>query len=175
MLWVAVSRSRPQPVLRGESQCSFNPARGQRQGLGCRCQMVPNSISPTVTTPSYRSALRCHLRQQPWNHVFDPSSAPLRRPACLPTPVHRPLLHSSVAIRTLRCDNRPMTSREFIRRAKDYARKTGQSFRFDPTHGKGSHGRVYVGARFATVQRGELQKGVLAAMLRQLRIDRKEF
>ena len=68
-----------------------------------------------------------------------------------------------------------MTSREFIRRARDYAGKTGQSFRFDPTHGKGSHGRVYVGARFTTVHRGELQKGVVAAMLRQLHIDRREF
>ena len=68
-----------------------------------------------------------------------------------------------------------MTSREFIRRAREHARKTGQSFHFDPTHGKGSHGRVYVGARFATVQRGELGKGVLAAMLRQLNIDRREF
>ena len=68
-----------------------------------------------------------------------------------------------------------MTSREFIRRAKDYARKTGQIFRFDQTHGKGSHGRVYIGTRFTTVQRGELKKGVLAAMLRQLNIDRREF
>ena len=68
-----------------------------------------------------------------------------------------------------------MTSREFIRRARDYARKTGLSFRFDPTRGKGSHGRVYVGERFTTVQRGELKPGVLAAMLRQLNIDRREF
>ena len=68
-----------------------------------------------------------------------------------------------------------MTSREFIRRAKANARRTGQAFRFDPTHGKGSHGRVYVGARFTTVKRGELSKGMLAAMLRQLNIDRREF
>ena len=68
-----------------------------------------------------------------------------------------------------------MTSREFIRRAREYARKPGQSFRFDPTHGKGSHGRVHVGARFTTVRRGELKKGVLAAMLRQSNIDRREF
>ena len=47
-----------------------------------------------------------------------------------------------------------MTSREFIKRAKDYARKTGHAFRFDPTHGKGSHGRLYVGSRFTTVRRG---------------------
>ena len=68
-----------------------------------------------------------------------------------------------------------MTSREFIRRARDHARRTGQAFRFDPTHGKGSHGRVYVGSRFTTVQRGELKKGILAAMLRQLSIDPREF
>lgn len=68
-----------------------------------------------------------------------------------------------------------MTSREFVRRAREYARSTGQSFRFDPTHGKGSHGRVYVGSRFTTVRRGELTKGVLAAMLRQLNIGRREF
>ena len=53
----------------------------------------------------------------------------------------------------------PMNSREFIRRANAYARKTGQSFRFDPAHGKGSHGSVYIGPRFTTVQRGELKKG----------------
>ena len=68
-----------------------------------------------------------------------------------------------------------MTSREFIRRATAYARRTGQFFRFDSAHGKGSHGRVYVGTRFTTVQRGELKAGVLAAMLRQLEIARKEF
>ncbi len=68
-----------------------------------------------------------------------------------------------------------MTSREFIGRARRYARRTGKSFRFDPSHGKGSHGRVYVGARFATIKRGELSKGLLAAMLRQLDIDQGEF
>ena len=52
---------------------------------------------------------------------------------------------------------------------------TGQAFRFDPAHGKGSHGRLYVGDRFTTVKRGELSKGILAAMLRQLKIERREF
>ena len=68
-----------------------------------------------------------------------------------------------------------MTSREFIRRARAYALRAEQAFRFDPTHGKGSHGRVYVGSRFTTIKRGELSKGMLAAMLRQLNIDRREF
>ncbi|MDE2765608.1 MAG: hypothetical protein OXI25_04145 [Chloroflexota bacterium] len=68
-----------------------------------------------------------------------------------------------------------MTSREFFTRARGYARRTGQVFRFDPAQGKGSHGRLYVGARFTTMKRGELSKGLLAAMLRQLNIDPREF
>ena len=68
-----------------------------------------------------------------------------------------------------------MTSREFIRRARNYAHKTRQAFRFDPDRGKCSHGRLYVGPQFTTVQRGELTKGVLAALLRQFNIDRREF
>ena len=40
---------------------------------------------------------------------------------------------------------------------------------------EGSHARLYIGGRFTTLRRGELSKGVLAAMLRQLDIDGKEF
>ena len=68
-----------------------------------------------------------------------------------------------------------MNSREFVRRARIYARKAAQEFRFDPARGKGSHGRLYIGSRFTTVKQGELSKGMLAAMLRQLNIDRREF
>ena len=38
-----------------------------------------------------------------------------------------------------------------------------------------SHGRIYVGERFTTIRRGELGKGLLAAMLRQLDIDQRDF
>ena len=62
-----------------------------------------------------------------------------------------------------------------LRRAKRYARKTGQEFRFDPSHGKGSHGRLYISDRFTTVQRGELSRAMLAAMIRQLGIKKEEF
>ena len=68
-----------------------------------------------------------------------------------------------------------MTRREFLSRARKYARRTGQFFFFDPVRGKGSHGRVYVGEQFTTVKRGELKKGALAEMLRQLDIDQREF
>ena len=54
-----------------------------------------------------------------------------------------------------------MTSPKFIRRARNYAHKTRQTFRFDPDHGKGSHSRLYAGSQFTTVQRRELTKVVL--------------
>ena len=36
-------------------------------------------------------------------------------------------------------------------------------------------GRLYSGSRFTTVKQGELSKGLVAAMLRQLNIDREDF
>ena len=38
-----------------------------------------------------------------------------------------------------------------------------------------SHGRLYVGSCFTTVKQGELSRGLVAAMLRQLKIDREDF
>ena len=68
-----------------------------------------------------------------------------------------------------------MKGSEFIRRTRRYARKNGLSFHFDPSHGKGSHGTVYIGDRDTTVQHGEIRKGTLANMLKDLNIDRREF
>lgn len=68
-----------------------------------------------------------------------------------------------------------MNGREFVRRAKRYANKSGQEFRFEPAHGKGSHGRLRIGNRFTTVKRSEISPGLLNAMLKQLGIDRKDF
>ena len=68
-----------------------------------------------------------------------------------------------------------MSGAEFIRRAKRYARKTGQTFRFDPGHGKGSHGRIHLGNHLTTVPRKEIGTGLLAAMLKDLNIDKREF
>ena len=68
-----------------------------------------------------------------------------------------------------------MNGREFIRRARRYARRTGQSVRFVPGHGKGSHGRLWVGERFTWVPKSELGPGLLRAMLNQLQIAKEEF
>ena len=68
-----------------------------------------------------------------------------------------------------------MSSREFVRRARQYARKIGQECRFDPRRGKGSHGTFYLGIRFTVVKHGELSRGMLTAMLKDLGIARKDF
>jgi predicted RNA binding protein YcfA (HicA-like mRNA interferase family) len=44
-----------------------------------------------------------------------------------------------------------------------------------PGHGKGSHGRLWVGERFTWVPRSELGPGLLRAMLNQLQIAKEEF
>ena len=68
-----------------------------------------------------------------------------------------------------------MNRGEFIRRVRRYANKTGQHFSFDQRRGKGSHGTVWLENRHAIVRHGEIPKGVLSAMLRQLGIDREGF
>ena len=68
-----------------------------------------------------------------------------------------------------------MNGREFVRRARRYARRNRLSFDFDPTRGKGSHGKLTIGDRSTIVQHGEIPQGTLAAMLRQLEINRQEI
>ena len=61
-----------------------------------------------------------------------------------------------------------MNGTDFIGRARRHARRAGETFRFDPRHGKGGHGVLYVGERRTTVKRGELKPGAFRAMLKQL-------
>ena len=56
-----------------------------------------------------------------------------------------------------------------------YARRNGLEFSFDTTRGKGSHGEVRIGELKATVQHGEIKRSTLFDMLKELRIDRREF
>ena len=71
--------------------------------------------------------------------------------------------------------NPSMNGREFIRRARRYARRTGRSFHLDTQRGKGSHVILYIGDRRAVVKYGEIQPPMLFSMLRQLGIDRENF
>ena len=68
-----------------------------------------------------------------------------------------------------------MKGTEFIRRARRYARKTEQPYRFEAGHGKGSHGRLYIGAAFTTVKRSEIAPALFAEMLKQLNIRKEDF
>lgn len=68
-----------------------------------------------------------------------------------------------------------MDGSEFTRRARKWAKRAGMESRFEAARGKGSHGRLFVGARFTTVKRSEISTGLLAAMLKQLNIPKKEF
>ena len=68
-----------------------------------------------------------------------------------------------------------MNGREFCRRARRYARRHGLDFDFVPSRGKGSHGELRLGPYRTTVPHGEIPAGTLAAMLKGLHIDKKEF
>jgi mRNA interferase HicA len=68
-----------------------------------------------------------------------------------------------------------MNGREFIRRARRYARANGLEWSFDSRHGKGSHGTLTIGDRRTRVQHGEIPLRTPLAMLRQLGIDRRGF
>ena len=66
---------------------------------------------------------------------------------------------------------------EFIKRLKRYGKARGLAVTLESRHGKGSHGRLYLGDRGTTIKdrRQEISKGLLTAMLKQLGIDPKEF
>ena len=68
-----------------------------------------------------------------------------------------------------------MKGAEFVRRLRRYARRSRQEFRFDKSGGKGSHGKLYVGDKRTTVKHGEISKGMLKAMLRQLGLDEDQI
>ena len=70
-----------------------------------------------------------------------------------------------------------MTGEEFVRRVRRLGRERGVAVRIESRAGKGSHGRLYFGERFATVKdlRKELSVGLLNAMLRQLGLNREDL
>jgi mRNA interferase HicA len=70
-----------------------------------------------------------------------------------------------------------MTGHEFERRIRALGRSRGVPVSFDGGHGKGSHGRLYYGARFTTLKdrKKELGPGLLKAMLTQLGLTREDL
>lgn len=70
-----------------------------------------------------------------------------------------------------------MNGNEFIRRVKKLGRYRGVPVRIDMEHGKGSHGRLHFGSRFATIKdrKHEIGPGLLSAMCKQLGIDQEDL
>ena len=68
-----------------------------------------------------------------------------------------------------------MNGKEFVRRARRYAKRKGRCCRFDARRGKGSHGVLYMDAYHTTVPQKELGIGLYNAMLKDLDIVREEF
>jgi len=64
-----------------------------------------------------------------------------------------------------------VTGAEFERKLRRLGRARGLKVHFE-SHGKGSHGRIYLGQRFCTLKdrRKEIGPGLLRAMCRQLAI-----
>lgn len=70
-----------------------------------------------------------------------------------------------------------MTVKEFLKRAKKYAKAHNKTFRYDVGHGKGSHGRVYVDGKFTAIKgiNKDIGKGLCHDMLKDLGIDKDAF
>lgn len=63
-----------------------------------------------------------------------------------------------------------MKGAELVRRVRKLGRRTGTAVEFNPERGKGSHGTLYFGTRFAVVRnlKDEMKTGTLHAVLKQL-------
>lgn len=70
-----------------------------------------------------------------------------------------------------------MNGREFMKRLRRLGRANGVAFRYDGKPGKGSHGRVYYGARFTTIKdpKKEIGSGLLTKMLSDLQLTRDDL
>jgi hypothetical protein len=70
-----------------------------------------------------------------------------------------------------------MTGAEFVRRLRRLGRRRRVAVRIVPRSGKGSHGRIFYGARSTTIPdlKHELGPGLLQALCRQLEIEVKEL
>jgi predicted RNA binding protein YcfA (HicA-like mRNA interferase family) len=66
---------------------------------------------------------------------------------------------------------------EFLRKVKAVARRNKLKYRWVPERGSGSHGTVYVGAKFTVVKdlKKELGPGLLSDMLRQIGIRKEDL
>ena len=70
------------------------------------------------------------------------------------------------------------TVAEFLRKARRAARSKSLAYNWVPSHGKGSHGTLYVGPDGMTIVQDlkrEIPIGTLRAMIEQLELEAKDF
>jgi hypothetical protein len=65
-----------------------------------------------------------------------------------------------------------MTRTKFIRKLRNFCRKSARSVSIDATMGRGSHVRVTVDGITTTVKSGELSPAYVALLLKQLGLPR---
>jgi hypothetical protein len=84
---------------------------------------------------------------------------------------------SGIAHRTEVFENTSGKGSEFLRKVKAVARRNRLTYRWVPERGSGSHGTVYIGARFTVVKdlKKELGPGLLSDMLRQIGIRKEDL
>jgi predicted RNA binding protein YcfA (HicA-like mRNA interferase family) len=82
-----------------------------------------------------------------------------------------------IASRTKVFENGGVRGSEFLRKVKAVARRSKLAFRWAPERGSGSHGTVYVGAKFTVVKdlKKEIGPGLLSDMLKQLGIRKEDL
>ncbi|MGH8245599.1 MAG: hypothetical protein ACREUU_04120 [Gammaproteobacteria bacterium] len=70
-----------------------------------------------------------------------------------------------------------MKGSEFLRKLQRVARRRGVRFQHEPSLGKGSPGRVWLGTAFTTLKdpKKELGTGLLRAMCRDLGIEPRDL
>ena len=78
--------------------------------------------------------------------------------------------YPALDIRSFLSDIWSMKGRELLRRLKRYGREAGIDVHYVVERGKGSHGTLYCGDRFAVIPdlKQELKAGTLRAILAQL-------
>lgn len=70
-----------------------------------------------------------------------------------------------------------MNGNELLKKLRNVARDRGLAIEVVETHGKGSHARLQLGARFTTIKdrKKEIGPGLLASMLRDLGLTKDDI
>jgi mRNA interferase HicA len=70
-----------------------------------------------------------------------------------------------------------MTGHELLRKLRRLARQRGFAFLYEARHGKGGHGRIFLGDRFTTMPAPthEIGPGLLSKILRDLALTRRDL